>query len=252
MVNLLSLAPNEKIMAILPVREFREHEFIAIATRDGVVKKTTLSELKNVRSSGIVAISIDEGDQLVSARLTRGGEDVFLCSLSGKSIRFNESDVRAMGRAARGVCGMTLEDGDKVVTMEVLNPSAAAPEILTVTEAGYGKRTPVEEYRSQSRGGKGIITMKTTERNGNIAGARQVRPQDDVMLVSNKGQMIRIRVGEISEQGRNTQGVRLMTMSAGERVVAFEYMAESAENGNGAGAAEQGSPEAAPEGDTSH
>ena len=136
-----------------------------------------------------------------------------------------------MGRSARGVIGMSLDENDRVVAMEVLDPAAADKpyELLTITESGYGKRTPVSEYRVQSRGGKGIITMKTTDKNGAVMGSRQVLPKDDVMLVSYKGQMIRIHVGGISEQGRNTQGVRLMTVSVGEKVSSFEYMAESAQ-----------------------
>jgi DNA gyrase subunit A len=186
-----------------------------------------------VRTAGILAISTDEGDELVSAKITNGKKDVFLCSMNGMSIRFSEEDVRPMGRTARGVIGMSLDEGDRVVAMEVLDnapgPDGKPYELLTVTESGYGKRTPVQDYRAQSRGGKGIITMKTTDKNGLVMASRQVLPKDDVMLVSNKGQMIRIHVGEISEQGRNTQGVRLMNVSAGEKVVSFEYMAENAQ-----------------------
>ncbi len=229
-VNLVALAPDEKIKAILPVKEFTDNEFITMVTKAGVIKRTSLSEFQNVRTAGIMAITVDEGDELVSAKLTSGSNYIFLCSKDGMSIRFNEEDVRAMGRTARGVIGMSLNEGDRVVAMEVLNvstdPESPAYEILTVTEGGYGKRTPVAEYRDQSRGGKGIITMKTNDRNGSVMGARQVLPKDDLMLVSNKGQMIRIHVGEISEQGRNTQGVRLMTMASGETVVSLEYLAE--------------------------
>jgi DNA gyrase subunit A len=165
----------------------------------------------------------------VSAKITNGRNHVFLCSKDGMSIRFNEEEVRPMGRTARGVIGMSLDPGDRLVAMEVLDAENTKPfEVLTITESGYGKRTPVAEYRLQSRGGKGVITMKTNDRNGAILGARQVLPKDDVMLVSNKGQMIRVHVGEISEQGRNTQGVRVMSMSAGEKVVSVEYMAEAA------------------------
>jgi len=234
-VNLIALAPGEKIKAILPVREFKESEFLVFVTRAGVIKKTALSEYSNVRSAGINAISIDEGDELVAAKCTNGKNDVFLCSKDGMSIRFNEDDVRAMGRTARGVIGMSLDEGDRVVAMEVLDPATEGSsfEIITVTEGGYGKRTPVAEYRIQSRGGKGIITMKIADKNGSVLGARQVLPKDDLMLVSNKGQMIRIRVGDISEQGRNTQGVRLMYVSPGEKVVSFEYMAENNEAAGG-------------------
>lgn len=234
-VNLISLNAGEKIKAILPVREFKESEYVVMVTRAGIIKKTALSEFSNVRNTGLIAISTDEGDELVSAKLTDGTHDIFLCSSQGMSIRFSEEDVRPMGRAARGVIGMSLDEGDRVVAMEVLHREGQTPyEVLTVTEGGYGKRTPVLEYRQQSRGGKGIITMKTTDRNGLVMGSRQVLPKDDVMLVSNRGQMIRIHVGEISEQGRNTQGVRLMTVTGGEKVVSFEYMAENTAESAGA------------------
>ncbi len=229
-VNLVPLNSGEKIKAILPVKEFKENEYVIMVTRSGVIKKTPLSDFSNVRNAGILAISTDDGDVLISAKLTQGNNDVFICSKHGMSIRFSEQDVRSMGRTARGVIGMSLDPDDQVVAMEVLDPKEGSNghqeyELLTVTESGYGKRTPVSEYRVQSRGGKGVITMKTTDKNGAVLGAQQVLPKDDVMLVSNKGQMIRIHVGEISEQGRNTQGVRLMTMSSGEKVVSFEYMA---------------------------
>jgi DNA gyrase subunit A len=227
-VNLIALANGEKIKAILPMKEFKENEYITMVTKAGIIKKTPLSDFSNVRSAGIHAISIDDGDELISAKITDGTKHIFLCSKSGMSIRFSEEDVRAMGRTARGVIGMALDEGDSVVAMEVLDTQTQTPfEILTVTESGYGKRTPVPDYRQQSRGGKGIITMKTNDKNGDVLGARQVLPKDDLMLVSNKGQMIRIHVGEISEQGRNTQGVRLMTVSPGEKVVSIEYMAEN-------------------------
>ncbi|MBY0469876.1 DNA gyrase subunit A [bacterium] len=249
-VNLISLSPGEKIKAILPVKEFTDDEYILMVTREGVVKKTALSEFKNVRAAGILAITFDDGDELVAAKLTKVQSHVFLCSKDGMSIRFNEEDVRLVGRTAKGVCGMTLDPGDRVVAMEVLAANmAAGAEILSITESGYGKRTPVEEYRIQSRAGKGIITMKTTDKNGAVMGSRQVFPKDDLMLVSNKGQMIRIKVGEISEQGRNTQGVRLMSMSPGEKVVSVEYLAENQEdqpeNGhgtNGSGHSHSGTP----------
>jgi DNA gyrase subunit A len=237
-VNLIALAAGEKIKAILPVREFKENEYITMVTRKGIIKKTPLSDFSNVRTAGIHAISIDDGDELISAKVTNGSNDIFLCSKTGMSIRFSEGDVRPMGRTARGVIGMGLDEGDLVVAMEILHTQDQQPfEILTVTEGGYGKRTPVADYRQQSRGGKGIITMKTNDKNGDVLGARQVLPKDDLMLVSDKGQMIRIHVGEISEQGRNTQGVRLMTVSQGEKVVSIEYMAENAAPAPDAGAA---------------
>ncbi len=227
-VNLLSLQQGEKIKAILPVAEFKENEFITMVTRNGIIKKTALAEFSNVRASGIIALTTDDGDELVVARLTKGNNDIFLCSREGMSIRFQEEDVRTMGRTARGVIGMSLDEGDQVIGMEVLERGVDSKfEVLTVTESGYGKRTPVVDYRTQSRGGKGIITMKTNDKNGHVMGSRQVTPENDVMLVSNKGQMIRIHVAGISEQGRNTQGVRLMNVSDGEKLMSFELIAES-------------------------
>ncbi len=246
-VNLIDLLPSEKIKAILPVREFKENEYIIIVTQAGIIKKTSLSEFKNVRSAGVAAISIDEGDALICAKLTQGSNDVFFCTKDGMSIRFNEQDVRAMGRTARGVIGMNLNEGDRVVAAEVLDKAeeqGPGYEILTVTENGYGKRTAVSEYRLQSRGGMGVINMKISDRNGLIMGSRQVLPKDDVMLVSTKGQMIRIHVGEISEQGRNTQGVRLISLSPGEKLVSFEYLAENSvesEDRGGSALVEEGS-----------
>lgn len=229
-VNLIALNAGEKVKAILPVREFRENEYIVIVTRAGVVKKTALSEFSHVRNMGLIAINIDEGDEVVDVKLTHGNDEILLCSKDGMAIRFNENDVRSMGRTARGVIGMSLDEGDRVVAMTIIRPSEEQSipcEILTVTESGYGKRTPVTEYRSQTRGGKGIITIKTSERNGSVMGVLQVTPKNDVMLVSDRGQMIRINVGGISEQGRNTQGVRLMNVSSGEKLVSVEFMAES-------------------------
>ena len=229
-VNLVALQAGEKIKAILPVKEFKENEYIFMVTRAGIIKKTALSEFKNVRAAGVLAISTDDGDELVSAKLTQGQNDLFLSTKNGMSIRFNEQDVRPIGRTARGVIGMNLEEGDQIVAVEVLDTTPGGTqsdfEILTVTEFGYGKRTPVGEYRIQNRGGMGVINMKAMEKNGLIIGSRQVLAKSDVMLVTNRGQMIRIHVGEISGQGRNTQGVRLIALESGEKLVSFEPMAE--------------------------
>ena len=227
-VNLISLTPGEKIQAILPVKEFKENEYIVMVTRQGTIKKTPLSDFSNVRNAGLMAITIDEGDELLSAKISNGKSDVFLCSREGMSIRFSEEDVRPMGRTARGVIGMSLDEGDRVVSMEVLAPgNEGNHEVLIVSENGYGKRTPVSDFRHIGRGGKGVIVMKSTDKNGPVMGARQVTPKDDVMLVSDKGQMIRTNVAGISEQGRAAQGVRLMTVSPGEKLVSFELLAES-------------------------
>jgi len=163
---------------------------------------------------------------MVSALLTNGNNDIFIGTRDAKCIRFPEDNVRAMGRSARGVTGMTLSGKDEVVAVEILDKKAEDFEILTVTENGYGKRTPVSDYRLQSRSGKGVISMKVTSRNGRVVAACQVRPEDDVMMMSDKGKMIRMRVGEISEQGRVTQGVRVMSMGPNEKVAALEIIAD--------------------------
>ena len=236
-VNMLQLQPGEKIKAILPVREFKESEYIVMVTKLGVIKKTGLNEFANVRNVGIIAIGIDEGDELVDARVSTGNNDVFLLTRDAMCIRFEEADVRAMGRSARGVTGISLDEQDVVVAMEILDKSNDKFEILTVTEGGYGKRTPVSEYRIQSRAGKGIMSMRSSDKNGKIVGAAQALPTHEVMLVSNRGQMIRIKVGEISEQGRVTQGVRLMNVDESEKVVALELVADSSNGGEENGSA---------------
>jgi len=223
-VNLLSLQAEEKVKMVLPVMAFEEDKFLVMGTRKGIIKKTALNEYKNIRANGINAISIEEGDHLIGARLTDGQQEIFMTSASGMSIRFSEKDVRAMGRNAYGVFGMSLEEGDTVVGMDVLSPNDASSEILVVSELGYGKRTPVGEYRVQTRGGKGIITLKVTDKTGNLVYARQVTPKDDLMIVSSRGKLIRIRIGDISEQSRNTQGVRVMNVEGGEKVVAVENL----------------------------
>jgi DNA gyrase subunit A len=236
-VNMLQLQPGEKIKAILPVREFKESEYIVMVTKLGVIKKTALNEFANVRNVGIIAIGIDEGDELVDARVSSGANDVFLLTRDAMCIRFEEADVRPMGRSARGVTAISLDEQDVVVAMEILDKSNEKFEILTVTEGGYGKRTPVSEYRVQSRAGKGILSMRSSDKNGKIVGAAQALPTHEVMLVSNRGQMIRIRVGEISEQGRVTQGVRLMNVDESEKVVALELLADSSNGGEENGSA---------------
>ncbi|MCM0604811.1 MAG: DNA gyrase subunit A [Xanthomonadaceae bacterium] len=224
-VNLLNLQAGEKVKATLAVTEFSENEFITFVTKKGIIKKTALSEFKNIRQAGVIAISIEEGDDLIASKISNGKQDIFICTREGISIRFSEDDVRSMGRSAYGVKGVTLEEGDSVVGFEVLEQDSTS-EILVITEFGYGKRTPVAEYRKQSRGGKGIITMKTTEKNGKVVATCFVKPKDNVMLVSDKGQMIRVMVEQISEQGRNTQGVRVMNVDAEEKVVAMEYISD--------------------------
>jgi DNA gyrase subunit A len=243
-VNLLDLGPDEKISAFLPVREFRENHFVFFATKQGVVKKTDLMAYANPRPSGIIAIGLDSGDEVIAVRLTDGKQEAILTTRDGQAIRFREDEVRSMGRGAAGVKGITLEGDDEVVSLEILNPGAS---VLTVAENGYGKRTDIAEYRVQARGGKGIITMKATDRTGRVIGVQQVTDDDNLMLVTSIGKIIRLRVADIRVIGRNTQGVRLIDIEEGERVVSLARLAEQEEedddaspaNGNGAEPTEQ-------------
>jgi DNA gyrase subunit A len=225
-VNLLSLSPGESIASILPVREFEEGKYVVTATAQGIIKKTALMEYSRPRSGGIIAMGMNEGDRLIATAITAGQEEVFLSTRQGMSIRFHEEDVRPMGRAAVGVRGIDLEEGDVVVGMDILRPQGT---MLTVTEKGYGKRTAVEEYRKQSRGGKGVITLKVTDKTGPVTGVCQVSDTDDVMLVTDGGKIIRLAAGEIRVIGRNTQGVRLIGLEENERVASIARLAEKEE-----------------------
>jgi DNA gyrase subunit A len=227
-VNLLNLSPQEKITAILPVRAFTDDRFIMMATRMGTVKKTNLVEYSHIRSGGILAVTLDEGDKLIAVSLTDGKQDVLLASHKGKSIRFREEDARPMGRVTRGVRGMSLEDDDYVIGMEIVNDLSGST-IFTATENGFGKRTELSEYRLQSRGGKGVITIKTTDRNGCVVAIKQVTDENDLMLISDQGKILRFSVAQFSVIGRNTQGVRLMVTEEGETVVAVAKLAEKEE-----------------------
>jgi DNA gyrase subunit A len=228
-VNLLNLAANEKITTILPVKEFVEDKFIMMATRQGVVKKTSLMEYSHPRVGGIIALNLDDGDKLISVALTDGRQDVLLASSTGKSIRFSEEDVRTVGRVSRGVRGMTLEEDDVVIGMAILNEHFTDSTLFTVTENGYGKRTEIAEYRRQTRGGKGVITIKTTERNGCVVDIKQVSDENDLMIITDQGKILRVPVAGFSIIGRNTQGVRLMVKEENERVVAVARLAEKEE-----------------------
>ncbi len=223
-VNLLNLQGDEKVSAFLPVREFQPGQYVIFATRQGVVKKTALEEYANPRPSGIIAINLNEGDELIGVRLTDGASEVILSTQEGQAIRFREEDVRPMGRAAAGVRGIQLDPGDCVVAVDVVDLEAT---LLLVAEKGYGKRTAMDEYRLQTRGGKGIITMKVTERNGRVVGVRMVKDDQDLMLITDSGKVIRTPVRGISVIGRNTQGVRLIDLSEGEKVVGVACLAES-------------------------
>ena len=231
-VNLLQLSPEEQVTSILPVKEFTEGKYIITATRHGIVKKTDLMSYSNPRSGGIIALTIDEGDRLVSTRLTDGSMDILLASRNGKAIRFPESGVRSMGRSARGVRGMMLEEDDHIIGMEVVTDTTAST-LVTVTENGYGKRTDLDEYRIQSRGGKGIITIKTSQRNGKVVDIKLVTDDVDLMFITDRGKVLRTSVAALSVIGRNTQGVRLMVLEPEERIVAVAKLAEKdEENGD--------------------
>jgi DNA gyrase subunit A len=223
-VNLLELKRGERVATTLAVRDFEAGRFVVMATRKGLVKKTDLKLYSNPRAGGIVALKILEGDELIAVRVTSGNQDIFLTGRQGKSIRFRESDLRDMGRVAAGNIGIRMEPDDEVVSMEVLEEGAT---ILTVTENGYGKRTRTDEYRPQSRGGKGLITIRATQRNGPVVQCYQVSEQDQLMIITGKGKIIRLRVSDISIIHRNTQGVRLIDLGEGEKVVGVAKVMEA-------------------------
>ncbi len=227
LVNLLSLAGDEKVQAILPVPAFADGHSLVFATRKGLVKRTNLALYANIRSNGITAVKLDPGDDLIAVRLATPEDQILLFSREGKSIRFPLSEVRSVGRVARGVRGMRLKPKDHVVGMEVLQPGS---QILAVTERGFGKRTPEEEYRVQGRAGTGVLAMRANPKVGFVIGMRAVQETDELLLTSDRGTMIRIRVAEIRQTGRVTQGVRLMNLDRDERLVALDVLAE--ENGD--------------------
>ena len=239
-VNVLQLQEGEVVQTMLPVRSFEDasEEYIILSTRLGVIKKTSLSAFSNPRKAGIIAINLSDDDQLIGACRSHGQDDVLLATRGGKSIRFNEEDARSMGRTATGVRGISLTPDDEVVGMEVLSGDA---QILTVTERGYGKRTPLHEYRVQKRGGQGIINIRANERNGFVVGIAQVVEDDDVMLITDAGKVLRSPVAGISSIGRATQGVRLMNLSEGERLVSIARLAEEDVAEDGAVSESEGS-----------
>ena len=213
-VNMFPLQENEKITVILPLsgenRNFPENHFIFMATSQGTVKKTPLTDFSNPRKAGIIAVGLDEGDYLIGAALTDGNHDVMLFSDAGKAVRFDENDVRPMGRTARGVKGMNLDDDQKVIALLVAGDESQS--VLTATENGFGKRTPISEYTRHGRGTKGMIAIQTSERNGKVVAATLVNENDEIMLITTGGVLIRTRVSEIREMGRATQGVRLINL----------------------------------------
>lgn len=225
-VNVLQLQPGEVVQTMLSVRSFDEVEdnYILLSTRNGLIKKTALRLFANPRRAGIIAITLTDGDELIAVGCTTGQNDVILATQGGKSIRFSEAEVRPMGRGAAGVRGISLTGEDKVVGMEILSPDAT---IFTVTKNGYGKRTPLDDYRVQKRGGQGIIAIRTSERNGQVVGIQQVVETDELMLITSGGKVLRCPVSTISTMGRATQGVRVMNLDSGESVVSVERLAES-------------------------
>src|SRR5208337_760969 len=238
--NLLSLDAGETLSAFLPLPKDLEDKYLLFATRRGVVKKTELSQYENVRANGIIAALLEDGDELIGVRITDGNQEVVLSTRQGQAIRFKEEEVRAMGRSAYGVNGMDLEKGgkdgkggDEVVSMAMVREGET---LLTVSELGFGKRTPASEYRLTHRGGKGVITMQVTDKTGPVVNVRQVGLDDHVMLITDGGKVIRLKVKDVRIIGRNTQGVRLVKLDAGERVRAVAGLAEKeddGENGNG-------------------
>ncbi|MYA08180.1 MAG: DNA gyrase subunit A [Holophagales bacterium] len=235
-VNLLRLDSGEGVAATAAVREFPEDRFLTFATEAGVVKKTALSEYSRPRNNGIIALRIDEDDRLLSVKVTDTGSELVLATQKGYAIRFRESDLRSLGRATRGVRGISLRPGDRVVSMECLLPreesvQAQAPEttLLTVSESGFGKRTAIEEYRLQSRGGLGIINLKVSDRTGDVVGVRQVSEDTGLMLITHEGKIIRITAGSVSLIGRATQGVKVMDLDDGDRIVALARIPDRGE-----------------------
>jgi DNA gyrase subunit A len=229
LVQLLQLVNGEEVLSILPIKEFVENKYIVMATKHGVIKKTDLMAFSNIRAAGIIAIAFDDGDSLVKAALSDGKQDIFVATKLGQSIRFSEEDVRDMGRSARGVRGIKLDDNDSVVGMEIFpteENDKGELSILSVSTLGYGKRTPLNEYRTQGRGGSGIINIKVTDKIGELVAVKLVRDGDDAIVISNVGQLIRTPVSEIREIGRNTQGVRVINMDEGESVKAFAITRE--------------------------
>jgi DNA gyrase subunit A len=226
-VNLVQLEEGEKINAILPVKEFDENRYIFMATSFGTVKKTPLSEFSRPRASGIIAVGLDEDDYLIGVALTEGKHDVMLFSDNGKAVRFDENDVRPMGRGARGVRGMKLGKGQKVISLLVAESEELA--VLTATENGYGKRTQISEYTRHGRGTQGMIAIKTSQRNGKVVAAKLVRQDDEIMLITTGGVLIRTRVKEVREMSRVTQGVTLINLDDGEKLAGLERVVETDE-----------------------
>ena len=228
-VNLLPLEEGERITAVLPVREYDADHFIFMATEQGVVKKTPLTDFSRPRANGIIALGLNDGDHLIGADITAGSSDVMLTASGGRAIRFSEADVRPMGRTARGVRGIRMQAGERMISQIIVSEEC---QVLTVTENGYGKRTNASEYSVQGRGGQGVISIRTSERNGQVVGAISVNDSDEIMLISNAGTLVRTGVDQISVLGRNTQGVRLIRVAEGEQLVGLEKVESLVDDGS--------------------
>ncbi|NBO45163.1 MAG: DNA gyrase subunit A, partial [Betaproteobacteria bacterium] len=224
-INMFPLTEAEKITVVLPVKHFDDHHFVFMATALGTVKKTPLTDFSNPRKAGIIAVDLDEGDFLIGAAVTDGAHDVMLFSDAAKAVRFDENDVRPMGRAARGVRGMSLDEGQSVIAMLVAETETQS--VLTATENGFGKRTPISEYTRHGRGTKGMIAIQTSERNGKVVAAVLVKPDDEIMLITTGGVLVRTRVSEVREMGRATQGVTLIAVDDGSKLSGLQRVVES-------------------------
>src|SRR5690606_17278969 len=224
--NFIGLDDGERITAIAPVSAMEEDRYVITLTHQGKIKKTPLLDYKNFREKGVIGVRIEENDLLLTAAITDGSRDLLIATRLGKSIRFPETQVRSMGRNTAGVKAIELDEEDRVVGLAVSDPERE--QVLAICERGYGKRTPLSEFRVQNRGGKGIILIDASERNGPVVGIALVKPSDEVMLITNRGQALRIRVEEIRETGRNAQGVKLMSVEEDERIVGVELMGETA------------------------
>jgi DNA gyrase subunit A len=224
LVNFVGLEPGERVAAIVPIKEFKEGDDLITCTRQGTVKRTSLSAYENIRTTGIIGVALAPDDQLLTARVCREEQNIIIGTARGMSIRFDASEVRRMGRDARGVRGIQLRDGDAVIGMDVIQ--AEDQEVLTVSANGYGKRTPVADFRPQGRGGIGIIAMDASERNGNVVNLSLITPDAELVAVTDAGQLIRTKVAEIRLAGRNTQGVRVIRLDENERVVDVGLIAD--------------------------
>ncbi|HSJ48617.1 MAG TPA: DNA gyrase C-terminal beta-propeller domain-containing protein, partial [Gammaproteobacteria bacterium] len=221
-INLLPMEEDERVNAVLPVKAFTEDHFVFMATASGTIKKTPLADFSRPRSNGIIAVDLRDGDYLVDVAITDGTRDVMLFSDAGKAIRFNETDLRPMGRTACGVRGIRLQPGQRVISLIIVDEG----DVLMATGNGYGKRTAVSEYPLHGRGGQGVISIQGSERNGDVVGAVLVCDDDEIMLITNAGTLVRTRVNEISRLSRNTQGVRLINVGEDESLVGVERILE--------------------------